>query len=387
MKFLGLIIGVFLLIAVFPQGVRAQQAWVESDYCNNATGEYKITRDMIKNSDSGSVTASMIEAKSFKICTTDRSLHIQKIDDPVGWANERYVRYCPVGKAIPYMKLEGEYSSGGCCASGEIGIKGYQGRTLCCPSNTISDADAKCILDNNSRVDPVNSTSFSTVTATTSSSPYKLGAPLFTCPSDACLVDNPTFQRKTLLEDNNTNSYPLTQSQTLDYICLPQGASMVGVYGPDGEDLKDLFCSYQQAVDPVVLTLVSINPDISSCQEIDDLAERQNCLECFMKNIDPNNPNAPKAFVYSSIGCVDTRQNEFITRLFQIGFGMLGGFGVLRIMWGSILRQSTDPAKIQEGKDMITSSIWALITLAVTIPLLRFLGINLLQLLPNNFLR
>ncbi|HRP37222.1 MAG TPA: hypothetical protein PLS50_05420, partial [Candidatus Dojkabacteria bacterium] len=109
-------------------------------------------------------------------------------------------------------------------------------------------------------------------------------------------------------------------------------------------------------------------------------------LDCFMKNIDPNDPNAPKAYVYSSIGCVDTRQNEFITRLFQIGFGMLGGFGVLRIMWGSILRQSTDPAKIQEGKDMITSSIWALITLAVTIPLLRFLGINLLQLLPINFL-
>lgn len=105
-----------------------------------------------------------------------------------------------------------------------------------------------------------------------------------------------------------------------------------------------------------------------------------------MKNIDPDDPHAPKAFVYSSIGCVDTRQNEFITRLFQIGFGMLGGFGVLRIMWGAILRQSTDPAKIQEGKDMITSSIWALVTLAVTIPLLRFLGINLLQLLPVNFL-
>lgn len=381
MKFLGLIIGVFLLIAVFPQGVRAQQAWVESDYCNNATGEYKITRDMIKNSDSGSVTASMIEAKSFKICTTDRSLHIQKIDDPVGWANERYVRYCPVGKAIPYMKLEGEYSSGGCCASGEIGIKGYQGRTLCCPSNTISDADAKCILDNNSRVDPVNSTSFSTVTATTSSSPYKIGASLFTCPADSCLV-----QGTELLEDNNTANRPFTQAQRDDHKCLPHGTALKGVF-QDGVSLSGKFCSYQQAEDPVVLTLVSINPDISSCQEIDDLAERQNCLECFMKNIDPNNPNAPKSYVYSSIGCVDTRQNEFITRLFQIGFGMLGGFGVLRIMWGAILRQSTDPAKIQEGKDLITSSIWALVTLAVTIPLLRFLGINLLQLLPNNFLR
>nr|HRO65889.1 hypothetical protein [Candidatus Dojkabacteria bacterium] len=81
MKFLGLIIGVFLLIAVFPQGVSAQQAWVESDYCNNAVGEYEITRDMFRNSNSGSISLSLTEAKEFRICTLDRSLQISKIDD------------------------------------------------------------------------------------------------------------------------------------------------------------------------------------------------------------------------------------------------------------------------------------------------------------------
>jgi len=381
MKFLGLIIGVFLLIAVFPQGVSAQQAWVESDYCNNAVGEYEITRDMFRNSNSGSISLSLTEAKEFRICTLDRSLQISKIDDPVGTANERYVKFCDTGSIIPIVLGESGYTDRGCCPREyPVGIPVNQRSFKCCPAGTKQDIGVECVLSDNTKVDSVPSTSSREVTATTSSFPYKIGATLFSCPSDACLIEGTE-----LLEENNTTNRPLTEEQRGDYKCLAVGSPLKGSF-QDGVSLSGKFCAYQKAEDPVVLTLIAINPDITSCSEILDLGERQNCLDCFMKNIDPNDPNAPKAYVYSSVGCVDTRQNEFITRLFQIGFGMLGGFGVLRIMWGSILRQSTDPAKIQEGKDMITSSIWALITLAVTIPLLRFLGINLLQLLPINFL-
>lgn len=380
-KLLIFFIVLFIVHLGSSQSVKAQ--WVEADYCNNAVGEYKITRDMIKNK-SGSAALSMEEADEFKICAMDRTLHISKIDDPFGSPDERYVRYCEAGFVVPFMVSKSEYSDAGCCPSSHpkginvvrVGVS----ETVCCPDNTVGANLLTCKLDNGLSVNPVGTTNFEDVTVTDSSSPYKIGASLFTCPADSCLV-----QGNVLLEDNNTANRPFTQAQRDDHKCLPHGTALKGVF-QDGVSLSGKFCSYQQAEDPVVLTLIAINPDISSCGEIVDLGERQRCQECFMKNIDPDDPHAPKAFVYSSIGCVDTRQNEFITRLFQIGFGMLGGFGVLRIMWGAILRQSTDPAKIQEGKDMITSSIWALVTLAVTIPLLRFLGINLLQLLPVNFL-
>lgn len=376
-KLLVFFVVLFLVHLGSTQSVKAQ--WVEADYCNNAVGEYKITRDMIRNS-SGSIDLSMDEADEFKICTLDRSIQISKIDDPVGNADERYVRYCP-DPAYTIPNIIGEPSGSGCCPRGlSTAIVRSPNNFVCCPEGAERVEGNQCVLSNNSRVNYEEMLGFQNVTATTSSSPFKIGASLYTCPADSCLV-----QGNELLEENNTANRPFTQAQRDDHKCLPHGTALKGVF-QDGVSLSGKFCSYQQAEDPVVLTLIAINPDISSCGEIVDLGERQRCQECFMKNIDPDDPHAPKAFVYSSIGCVDTRQNEFITRLFQIGFGMLGGFGVLRIMWGAVLRQSTDPAKIQEGKDMITSSIWALVTLAVTIPLLRFLGINLLQLLPVNFL-
>ena len=54
------------------------------------------------------------------------------------------------------------------------------------------------------------------------------------------------------------------------------------------------------------------------------------------------------------------------------------------IMWGSVQRQSTDPAKIQEGWDKIKAAIASIIMIASAVPLLRYLGINLTGLLPFN---
>lgn len=383
MKILGLIIGVFLLIAVFPQGVNAQQAWeIDNGTCRNSLYPPKSLTSIIRYEDPNEIVDFLEENNA---CFNRNDHQISNYRE-----GDREVWYCRPGDTVArnYYKDEDKYYKDNACCPVDAPFWD-RGNNYCCPQEIMDYQTGICdaTADNITNFGLVQRYLAETDSIDDLNEPVQIGETTYTCPVGGCLVEKDTPSRWILLDFNFTTQSPLTQAQSGDYYCWAQGTTLSGVTSPDGDVLNDLYCSYQKAVDPIILTLVTMNPDINSCEEIKDDAERKNCLECFMKNIDPSNPNAPKAFVYSSIGCVDTRQNEFITRLFQIGFGMLGGFGVLRIMWGSILRQSTDPAKIQEGKDMITSSIWALITLAVTIPLLRFLGINLLQLLPNNFLR
>ncbi|MCA9379937.1 hypothetical protein KC675_02030 [Candidatus Dojkabacteria bacterium] len=211
---------------------------------------------------------------------------------------------------------------------------------------------------------------------------------LYECPLDGCLTDaanNPV--------DNRTNITPLSQNTVNGLKCFARsvlgGADDDGdgigdgeVIKPGGDPANPLHCQAGEWVTEDELTIDNAIV-ISSCAAIRDEAERDRCLACFAKNPDSGS-GEPQTYVYSSLGCIDTRQNPFITRLFQTGFGLLGGFAIIMIMWGAILRQSTDPAKIQEGSDKIKAAIASIVMIASAIPLLRFIGINLTGLLPFN---
>jgi len=103
------------------------------------------------------------------------------------------------------------------------------------------------------------------------------------------------------------------------------------------------------------------------------VADRQACETCFDMNV-----GSATAFIWTSIGCVDTSQEGIVVRLFQIGVGIMGGAGVLRIIQASFLLQSGDPQKIEEGKEMVTAAIIALVVLVASVTLLQFLGVNVL---------
>ena len=108
--------------------------------------------------------------------------------------------------------------------------------------------------------------------------------------------------------------------------------------------------------------------------------QKTQCLNCVVKNWTSGTSSEDAYRWSSSLGCVDTCMNPFITRLIQIGLGLAGGIAVLRIIQGAFMRQTNDPAKIQEGNEIITSTILALVVLAGALLLLQIIGVNVLGL-------
>jgi hypothetical protein len=99
-------------------------------------------------------------------------------------------------------------------------------------------------------------------------------------------------------------------------------------------------------------------------------------------------PTARAGFVYTSFtGCLDVSRDGIITRIFQIGIGLIGGAMVVRIIQAAFMMQTDNPEKIREAREIIGSAIIALLVLVGAITILRFLGINVLNVLPANFLQ
>lgn len=105
--------------------------------------------------------------------------------------------------------------------------------------------------------------------------------------------------------------------------------------------------------------------------------QQKNCVQCVIKNW--TSDATDNAYRWSaSLGCVDTRMNPFITRLIQIGLGLGSGIAVVRIIQGAFMRQTNDPAKIQEGNEIIISTILGLVVLASALLILRIIGVDIL---------
>ncbi|MBD3362938.1 hypothetical protein GF362_04420 [Candidatus Dojkabacteria bacterium] len=87
--------------------------------------------------------------------------------------------------------------------------------------------------------------------------------------------------------------------------------------------------------------------------------------------------------VYTAFGCWDPTYSGTITRILQIGLGISGAMILLRIGQALTKIMSADnPEKKKEGVDMIVSAFMALIMLLCGAIGLRFLGINVLKVLP-----
>lgn len=257
-----------------------------------------------------------------------------------------------------------------CCPLGSKRVDMFAGQQACYDSRVgggpMRDANGNPVSPVNAKdpigINPPDGTQF------------VAGVDRYTCPATGCVL-----QGNVLMDPANLPG-ELTDAEIAagGYGCLAPGELIPG--DPDGR-----ICLRQVADDPVLATLLASSSDINSCLELDE-AEQERCLDCLGKNLDAREAGDPESFVYSSIGCVDTRQDQFITRLFQIGLGTISGIAVIQIMWGMIERQSTDPAKIQQGRDRAIAALTALGTVVGSIPILRFLGINVIQLLPINFL-
>jgi len=115
-----------------------------------------------------------------------------------------------------------------------------------------------------------------------------------------------------------------------------------------------------------------------ACMVFQELTEKNECFACY---------KGCPACSYSSAGCIETTQNGIIIRIFQIGLGVVGGLAIIRFIEAALKRQSADPTKIQESWDIISSIIIGMVVLLGSVVILRFISIDVLQLLPFEFLK
>jgi len=119
-----------------------------------------------------------------------------------------------------------------------------------------------------------------------------------------------------------------------------------------------------------------------TCSIIKDPANKAACEACFEKNITLHS----SSFVWTGAGCVDNSQSGIITRVMQIGLGIMGGFSIWKLISAAILYQLPDPAKHQQAKEEVTSVFWGIIMIVGAIVILRFIGVNIWGIFPAGFI-
>ena len=109
----------------------------------------------------------------------------------------------------------------------------------------------------------------------------------------------------------------------------------------------------------------------------------QQCLTCVGDDL---NGQAPTGRIYTSIGCIDPTREGIVVWLIRIALILTTAIGVFRFIQASFLIRSGDPEKIKEGQEIVTSAIIALVLVLLSVPLLQFIGVNVLGIFPADFI-
>lgn len=97
--------------------------------------------------------------------------------------------------------------------------------------------------------------------------------------------------------------------------------------------------------------------------------------------VEPKYPGQPGA--YTAFGCLPTDLSSFFKQyLFVAGLGFAGTIAFLLILWGgfTIVISQGDPAKIQQGREIIISAIAGLLFIIFAVIILRIIGKDILKL-------
>lgn len=89
----------------------------------------------------------------------------------------------------------------------------------------------------------------------------------------------------------------------------------------------------------------------------------------------------------TAIGCIDvlSNQNAFLGAILRWAVGIGGGIAFLLIVYAGfmVMTASGNPDRLKAGQELLTSAISGLILLIFSIFILRFIGVDILQL--NKF--
>lgn len=388
-----LIICLFLFAFVFPSVVRAD-AWEAVKYCPKSKGLYDVEGLLVDLVQSNDKRVDIIRRlKSANVCFNRDDHYISDFVWAVGT-----IRYCPSGYIFPIGRNSVGFGKGivreFCCPKDKpfVGGSGSTASNVCCEQKYFLDnykwySSSTFICDTSQR--QTNPGGFADATNSMWDDIKDTNPPLqskedgYMCPSSACLLAGDT-----MLAINFTSTDPV--SSTNGYSCLEKYTDLTGkkIQTENGvvDAIGGSFCYGQRAISEIDPESLESAPGIISCIDLKDENEKKKCLDCLANNFEAAKNGEPQSFIYNSLGCIDTRRDQFITRLFQIAFGIFSGLAVVRIMYAAVLMQGDNPEKQQEGREAAIAAIFALVLLAATIPILRYVGINLLNILPSNFL-
>ncbi len=208
---------------------------------------------------------------------------------------------------------------------------------------------------------------------------FPTAVPVFSCPNSACFYSKEPGPND-WEESNDTRTNLI---DTTGYKCVASidmsGNSDAPANAPAGN-----YCFDGEVYTPEEFKKYKgILGAINSCKQFVDPKETEACLKCYEHCAN----QTECSLNYSALGCIDTTPSGLITRVFQIGIGIVGLVGILQIMYAAYLRQTADPAKIQESWEIIGSLLMGIVLLLGASMILRFIGINVLGVLPFDFLQ
>ncbi|MBD3280567.1 hypothetical protein GF389_03525 [Candidatus Dojkabacteria bacterium] len=116
----------------------------------------------------------------------------------------------------------------------------------------------------------------------------------------------------------------------------------------------------------------------------------QKCMACMYEigegPADRNTDYEATGAVWTSLGCIDPSPSGIITRLYQIGIGIVGGLIlVIKVPQIVIAYNSGDPEKIQEAQNGVWSIAGGLLLLIFATAVLEALGVHVIG-LPSGFI-
>ncbi len=91
---------------------------------------------------------------------------------------------------------------------------------------------------------------------------------------------------------------------------------------------------------------------------------------------------ATKTQINTAIGCLDITGKGTITSLLRLGTSIASGAALVLIFYGGIkiIMAHGDPKAVQAGKELITAAVTGLVLISLSVVVLNFFGIRILNL-------
>lgn len=91
--------------------------------------------------------------------------------------------------------------------------------------------------------------------------------------------------------------------------------------------------------------------------------------------------DSPKHAMWTAIGCIPTSNQGLASALIKFGVAIAGGLAILLILFGAftVTTSASNPQRLQVGREIVTAAIIGLVFIVLSVVILQYLGVEILQ--------